>query len=105
MRKRTMVGAAVGLGVAGAATAAAVGAGAAYGAWRLWRKFDEHGQEDLHGQVALITGGSRGLGLQLARDLAAQGCKLALCARDAAGSSSARGTIWKSRRGGVDCTV
>jgi NAD(P)-dependent dehydrogenase (short-subunit alcohol dehydrogenase family) len=32
--------------------------------------------------VALITGGSRGLGLQLARDLAAQGCRIAICARD-----------------------
>jgi NAD(P)-dependent dehydrogenase (short-subunit alcohol dehydrogenase family) len=37
---------------------------------------------DLSGQVALITGGSRGLGLALARELGAQGCKLAICARD-----------------------
>lgn len=38
-------------------------------------------QADLHGQVALITGGSRGLGLALARELADQGCRLAICAR------------------------
>jgi short-subunit dehydrogenase len=37
----------------------------------------------LAGQVALITGGSRGLGLALAHELGAQGCRLALCARDA----------------------
>lgn len=34
------------------------------------------------GQVVLITGGSRGLGLVLARQLAQQGAKLALLARD-----------------------
>src|SRR5215213_2229439 len=38
----------------------------------------------LRGQVALITGGSRGLGVLLARELAAEGCKIAICARDAA---------------------
>lgn len=37
---------------------------------------------DLRGQVALVTGGSRGLGLAVARELAQQGCRVAICARD-----------------------
>ena len=41
-------------------------------------------EADLSGQVALITGGSRGLGLAIARELAGQECRLAICARDAA---------------------
>jgi NAD(P)-dependent dehydrogenase (short-subunit alcohol dehydrogenase family) len=38
--------------------------------------------EDLHGQVALITGGTRGLGLLLAHALAREGCWVVICARD-----------------------
>lgn len=38
----------------------------------------------------LITGGSRGLGLALARQFAAYGCRLALCARDPAELERAR---------------
>ncbi len=37
----------------------------------------------LRGKVVLITGGSRGLGLVLARQLAALGAKLAICSRSA----------------------
>lgn len=39
-------------------------------------------EADLRGKVALITGGSRGLGLALAEELGAKGCRLAICARD-----------------------
>src|SRR5918912_801832 len=37
----------------------------------------------VRGKVVLITGGSRGLGLVLARHLADEGAHLAICARDA----------------------
>ena len=47
-------------------------------------------EADLTGQVVLITGGSRGLGLALAREFAGQGCKLALCARDGEELTQAR---------------
>jgi NAD(P)-dependent dehydrogenase (short-subunit alcohol dehydrogenase family) len=40
-------------------------------------------REDLHGRVALVTGGSRGLGLLLARELGRQGCRVMIAARDA----------------------
>ncbi|MBV9770021.1 MAG: SDR family oxidoreductase [Bryobacterales bacterium] len=38
---------------------------------------------DLHGKLVLITGGSRGLGLQLAREFGARRARVAICARDA----------------------
>ena len=47
-------------------------------------------EADLSGQVALVTGGSRGLGLALARELAREGCRLAICARDEAELERAR---------------
>ena len=37
----------------------------------------------LAGKTAIVTGGSRGLGLASARSLAAEGCHLAICARGA----------------------
>jgi NAD(P)-dependent dehydrogenase (short-subunit alcohol dehydrogenase family) len=41
-------------------------------------------EPDPQDDVALVTGGSRGLGLALGRELARQGCRLAICARDEA---------------------
>lgn len=41
-----------------------------------------HPDADLRGKVALIVGGSRGLGLALAFKLGDRGCRLAVCARD-----------------------
>lgn len=37
----------------------------------------------LHGKTALITGGSRGIGRAIALAMAAEGCNVAICARDA----------------------
>ena len=46
-----------------------------------------------HDKVVLITGGSRGLGLVLARELAGRGAKLAICARDGAELERARAEL------------
>lgn len=73
MRKRTLAGLAL-LAVAGRAT-------------RRSPRFDPRGK------VIAITGGSRGLGLLLARTLAGRGAKLALCARDAGELERARAEL------------
>jgi short-subunit dehydrogenase len=51
---------------------------------------------DLHGKVVLITGGSRGLGLVLARELAREGVRLAICARDESELDRARRSLQQS---------
>jgi NAD(P)-dependent dehydrogenase (short-subunit alcohol dehydrogenase family) len=58
--------------------ALAVGAFAASQVWRRRQPYD------FAGKSVVITGGSRGLGFVLARELAAQGAKLTLVARDEA---------------------
>lgn len=63
-----------------AAMLTAAGAAGGMGAWLLLRRPEEL---SLQGKSVLITGGSRGLGLQLAREFASQGCRIAICARDA----------------------
>lgn len=50
-------------------------------------------QVELAGRSVLITGGSRGLGLLLAREFAAQGARLTLLARDAAELERARAEL------------
>ena len=46
------------------------------------------------GKVVLITGGSRGLGLVMARQLAAEGARVALMARDEDELARAADTVW-----------
>src|SRR5919202_4079726 len=48
---------------------------------------------DVRGKTVLITGGSRGLGLVLARELAREGARLAICARDVAELERARADL------------
>jgi short-subunit dehydrogenase len=48
---------------------------------------------DFRGKVVVITGGSRGLGLVLARELASEGARLAICARDEQDLEDARGQL------------
>ncbi|MCX5387074.1 SDR family oxidoreductase [Streptomyces sp. NBC_00083] len=45
------------------------------------------------GRTALVTGSSRGLGLLIARELAARGCRVMLCARDGAELAAAERTL------------
>lgn len=58
---------------------AACAAGAAYTVRSMARRTRKL---DWRGRVVIITGGSRGLGLVMARQLVAAGAKLAICARD-----------------------
>lgn len=48
---------------------------------------------DLRGQTALVTGSSRGLGLAIARELAREGCRIVMCARDQAELERARADV------------
>lgn len=57
----------------------ALGAGAFFAARALFRQSNSYSFRD---RVVLITGGSRGLGLLIARELAREGARLAICARD-----------------------
>jgi NAD(P)-dependent dehydrogenase (short-subunit alcohol dehydrogenase family) len=66
---------------------AAAGAGALFGINYL--KNRQHAYS-FSGKVVLITGGSRGLGLVLARQFAAEGARLAICARNLGELETAR---------------
>src|SRR3954451_15320205 len=54
----------------------------------------------LEGRVALVTGGSRGIGFEIARGLAAEGARVAIAARDEAAVAKAAESIG-GVRGGV----
>jgi short-subunit dehydrogenase len=52
------------------------------GSWLALRALRSRFAYDLRGKVVLITGGSRGLGLVLARHAGREGARVAICARD-----------------------
>jgi NAD(P)-dependent dehydrogenase (short-subunit alcohol dehydrogenase family) len=64
-------------------TGALLGA-AGIGALLAVRRLRTAASYDFNGRVVIVTGGSRGLGLAIAREFAKQGAQLALFARDAA---------------------
>src|SRR5687767_14934990 len=66
---------------------ALAGAGAFLGYQTIARQRHAYNFKD---KVVLITGGSRGLGLILAREFAAEGARLAICARSATELKTAR---------------
>jgi short-subunit dehydrogenase len=51
-------------------------------AWAVRKLTQDNKPPAFDGEIALITGGSRGLGFLLARELAWSGCKVHICARD-----------------------
>jgi NAD(P)-dependent dehydrogenase (short-subunit alcohol dehydrogenase family) len=63
--------------------------GAALGGYWAWRRVRAR-MTSLAGQVALVTGSSRGLGFLLARELGREGCRVIICARDPAQLERAR---------------
>ncbi|HET7234410.1 MAG TPA: 3-oxoacyl-ACP reductase FabG [Longimicrobium sp.] len=54
---------------------------------------------ELQGQVALVTGGSRGIGLAIAQELAGAGAKVAVVARDEARAQQAAADLGEGHRG------
>src|SRR5579884_103976 len=94
MRMKKTSAALMAAGIAGGALTVG-GVAAALAGWgavsRKAGRIRRHAR--LHGQVALITGGSRGLGLALAREFAAQGCRIAICARNAEQLETARADL------------
>ncbi len=63
---------------------------------------------DLKGKVAVVTGGSKGIGLAVAKGLAAEGCHIVLCSRnedEALGTASAIAEEFQARSLGVKVDV
>jgi short-subunit dehydrogenase len=77
----------------------AAGVGVAVAGWYLARRL---GAVKVRGRIALITGGSRGLGLVLARELGRRGARVVICARDEQELERARASLAAE---GIDATA
>jgi 3-oxoacyl-[acyl-carrier protein] reductase len=60
---------------------------------------------ELQGQVALVTGGSRGIGLAIARELASAGARVAVVARDGGRAQGAAAELPGEGHRGYACDV
>jgi NAD(P)-dependent dehydrogenase (short-subunit alcohol dehydrogenase family) len=68
-------------------------AGGALAGWTLMKLLREGEPFSFQGKTVLVTGGSRGLGLVLARDSAAAGARVAICGRDPDALERARAAL------------
>lgn len=84
------------MGVATMAKRTALGAGALSLGVAARNRARNSRTIELQDQVVLITGGSRGLGLVMARELAAEGAKLVLCARNEGDLERAKNELERS---------
>jgi NAD(P)-dependent dehydrogenase (short-subunit alcohol dehydrogenase family) len=73
--------------------------GAAFALWRVAHRLRARASRTLRGRVAIVTGGSRGLGFLLAGELGRQGCRVVICARDGNELERARASL---AAGGVE---
>lgn len=69
------------------------GVGALAALWAGKRLWAVQARSSLRGKVVLITGGSRGLGFELARAFGTIGCRVVICARDATTLARAEATL------------
>ncbi len=60
---------------------------------------------ELQGQIALVTGASRGIGLAIARSLAEGGCRVAVVARDQSRAAAAADSLPGDGHAGFDADV
>ena len=91
---KALVITATGVAVASCVSAAAI----TFAASAAVRKYKASRQRrHLSGEVALVTGGSRGLGFAVARELLATGCRVAICARDEAELLNAAAMLRRSQ--------
>ncbi|HTF70498.1 MAG TPA: SDR family NAD(P)-dependent oxidoreductase, partial [Edaphobacter sp.] len=58
------------------------GAAAMAAGYLAWDRFRRRSWINLQDKIVLVTGGSRGLGLQLAREFGARGAAVAICGRN-----------------------